>query len=243
MKSRSFTRCLLLCLAWFGITAWAQADSGIRISEFLAINNSGIKDEEGDSSDWVEIHNISGFPINTANWSLSDDNDNPGKWTLPSRTLQPDDRLLIFASDKDRAPAQSDLELHANFKLSGGGEYLGLFEPDGTVATEFTPSFPVQSADISFGYGITQSDPSLEEQPIFYLEPSSGNLAAVGLDLMSETTRREALERGQVATGLGGVAGVGFSEGDEDDDDVGVAFDHREDGAGHGHHRLAIGSR
>jgi hypothetical protein len=172
MKSQNFNRCLIHCITLITVSAWAHADSAIRISEFLTINNSGIEDEDGDNSDWIEIHNISDFPINTANWSLSDDIDNPGKWTLPSRTLQPNDRLLIFASDKDRTPVQSDLELHTNFKLSGSGEYLGLFEPNGTVATEFSPGYPVQFVDISFGYGIPQSEPSLAEKPIFYPEPT-----------------------------------------------------------------------
>jgi hypothetical protein len=172
MKSGPFIRSLILCIASFAVTAGAQPDSVIRISEFLTINNSGIADEDGDNSDWIEIHNISNLPANTANWSLSDDIGSPGKWTLPSRTLQPDERLLIFASDKDRAPVQSELELHTNFKLSGSGEYLGLFEPNGTVATEFSPGYPAQFPDISFGYGTPQSDPPLEEQPIFYPEPT-----------------------------------------------------------------------
>ena len=43
-------------------------------------------------------------------------------------------------------------ELHASFKLGSGGEYLALIEPDGeTVAYQYTPEYPDQSADISYG--------------------------------------------------------------------------------------------
>ena len=43
-------------------------------------------------------------------------------------------------------------ELHTNFKLSAGGEYLGLIGSDGhTAQFEFSPAFPVQTANISYG--------------------------------------------------------------------------------------------
>ena len=44
--------------------------------------------------------------------------------------------------------------LHTNFKLSAGGEYLGLVESDRiTIASDYAPTFPVQYADISYGVG------------------------------------------------------------------------------------------
>ena len=33
------------------------------ISEFLASNTDGIQDEDGDSSDWIELHNAGGDPV------------------------------------------------------------------------------------------------------------------------------------------------------------------------------------
>ena len=43
-------------------------------------------------------------------------------------------------------------ELHTNFGLSSGGEYLALVAPDGTtVSTEFSPQYPEQRRNVSFG--------------------------------------------------------------------------------------------
>src|SRR5206468_2292328 len=43
-------------------------------------------------------------------------------------------------------------ELHANFKLSADGDYLALVMPDGTtIASSYTPTFPPQRANVSYG--------------------------------------------------------------------------------------------
>ena len=45
-------------------------------------------------------------------------------------------------------------ELHTNFRLSASGDYLALVRPDGTVASEFTPDYPPQEANISYGHRV-----------------------------------------------------------------------------------------
>jgi predicted Rdx family selenoprotein len=61
--------------------------------------------------------------------------------------------LVVFASGKDRRDPAN--QLHTNFSLNAEGEYLGLIKPDGvTATTEFSPKFPEQSDDVS--YGVTQ---------------------------------------------------------------------------------------
>lgn len=120
------------------------------ITEFLASNVTGLTDEDGDFSDWIEIHNPDAAPANLAGWHLTDDAATPAKWTFPATTLAPGGYLVVFASSKDRANPAG--QLHTNFKLTAGGEYLGLLAPDGiTVATEFSPTFPPQTTDVSYG--------------------------------------------------------------------------------------------
>ena len=56
----------------------------------------------------------------------------------------------VFASDKDRRVPGG--ELHTNFKLSAGGDYLALVRPDGVaIEHEFAPTYPNQLTDISYG--------------------------------------------------------------------------------------------
>ncbi|MCK4342303.1 MAG: lamin tail domain-containing protein [Phycisphaerae bacterium] len=123
------------------------------ITEFMASNDSTLLDEDGEFSDWIEIHNPAPPILNLAGWYLTDDDGDLTKWQFPIMTLAPGDYLIVFASSKDRAVP--GLELHTNFKLSADGEYLALVQPDGvTVAHEFSPEFPEQRSDVSYGlYG------------------------------------------------------------------------------------------
>lgn len=119
------------------------------ISEFLASNDSELADEDGDFSDWIEIHNPDATAVDLTGWHLTDSATKLDKWTFPSVSVPAGGYLVVFASDKDRAVVGQ--ELHTGFKLSSGGEYLALVRPDGiSVVTEFDP-FPAQSEDVSFG--------------------------------------------------------------------------------------------
>lgn len=118
----------------------------------MASNTRTLADEDDDYSDWIEIQNTTDNTVNLLNWSLTDSAGNSGKWRFPATNLPPKSFLVVFADDKDRAT--SGAPLHTNFKLSADGEYLGLFDPSGTVATEITPQFPSQFPDVSYGIGM-----------------------------------------------------------------------------------------
>ncbi len=120
------------------------------ISEFMADNISTLADVDGDFSDWIELHNTGPGTVNLDGWYLTDDDGQLDKWQLPNSPIDPNGYLLVFASGKDRAITNQ--ELHTNFKLSNNGEYLGLVRPDGdTVEFEYSPEFPAQKSDISYG--------------------------------------------------------------------------------------------
>jgi hypothetical protein len=119
------------------------------ISEFLAVNDRGITDSDGDFSDWIEIHNPTGNIIPLSGYALTDDPDDLSKWSFPTGTILGSGQyLLVFASDKSPSPGG---ELRVNFKLSGGGEFLGLTDSSGAVIDSFNPGFPPQFTDISYG--------------------------------------------------------------------------------------------
>ncbi len=146
--------CLILVLAAILSPGVASAASSVVISEFMAINNTTLADEDGDYSDWIELYNSSASTVNLHGWYLTDRATNLTHWKFPSTNLGPSSFMVVFASNKDRRVAGA--QLHTNFKLSGSGEYLALVMPDGvTKATEFAPAFPPQYADISYGYAMT----------------------------------------------------------------------------------------
>ncbi|MEZ4473976.1 MAG: CotH kinase family protein [bacterium] len=59
-------------------------------------------DEDGDTPDWIELHNAGPEPVDVTGWGLSDDPDDPFGWVLPPRVLAPDEYLVVLASNKDR---------------------------------------------------------------------------------------------------------------------------------------------
>ena len=121
------------------------------ISEFLASNRGGLRDEDGETPGWVELYNRGSEPVDLNGWTLSDDARRWDKWILPSVVLPPEEYLVIFASGKDR---RADGEpLHTNFRLNVNGEFLGLFAPDGEAhtANAFYPRYPEQRANVAYG--------------------------------------------------------------------------------------------
>ena len=55
-----------------------------QISEFLASNATTGEDEDGQASDWIEVHNPDDVPVDLAGHYLTDDPDNLTKWKFPS---------------------------------------------------------------------------------------------------------------------------------------------------------------
>ena len=140
-----------LSAGWIPGSAQVQ---GVEISEFMAKNESTLATAEGLYEDWIEIHNSSGAAVDLAGYYLTDNPSDLRKWQFPSTAatspLADDGYLVVFADDSVDAVVGN--ELHASFKLGSGGEYLALVEPDGeTVAYQYNPEYPGQSADISYG--------------------------------------------------------------------------------------------
>ena len=149
--------------------------AGPLITEFMADNDTVLDDEDGEFSDWVEIHNPDATPVNLTGWCLTDNAANLSKWSFPGVTLLPGDFLVVFASGKDRRIPGS--ELHTNFQLSSGGEYLALVEPDGTtVAHQYAPEFPNQDPDRTYGLAFDGTPLVAEGATAQILVPSDGTL-------------------------------------------------------------------
>jgi len=125
------------------------------ISEFVADNQSGLQDGDGDFSDWIEIFNPTGETVDMGSYFLTDDATDFVKWPFPSLILSPGERATIFASGKGASGPPG--EIHTNFRLSAGGEYLALIGNSGaSIFQEFAPIYPALGSDV--GYGILAGD-------------------------------------------------------------------------------------
>jgi hypothetical protein len=149
-----------LCAVLLSIGVHAQ---DVRISEFQASNITGIIDEDGDHSGWIEIWNPNpSGKVSLANWKLTD---GTNTWTFPAVEVMPNKFLLVWASGKNRVV--STAPLHTSFTLPKTGGYLGLIRPANTIASEFAPQYPPQIDDVS--YGRDAANPTLTG---FYENPS-----------------------------------------------------------------------
>jgi PKD repeat protein len=133
------------------------------INEYVASNKTGLMDEDGDHSDWVELCNVTDAPVSLQGWSLTDDEADPGKWLFPNVTIAPGGFLVVFASDKDRAPVPG--ELHTNFKLDADGEYLALIQNPSAPVVASSYEAREQRTDVSFG--LVGMDTGLPEPELY----------------------------------------------------------------------------
>lgn len=132
------------------------SQDAVRITEFMAVNDGPVTDEDGDFSDWIELHNAGTNLVNLLDWRLTDRVDRSGAWRFPATNLPPNGYLLVFASGKDRR--MPGAPLHTDFRLTSSGEYLALVKPDGTnVVSEFAPAYPPQVSGVSYGLALSES--------------------------------------------------------------------------------------
>ncbi|HEU5125134.1 MAG TPA: lamin tail domain-containing protein, partial [Verrucomicrobiae bacterium] len=208
MMLRKFPGTLGLALVLiFSLNTHAQ----VRISEFMASNTHTLADEDGAFEDWIEVQNTSTATVNLLDWSLTDSANNLAKWRFPATNLPPGGFIVVFASSEDRrVPGKP---LHTNFKLDADGEFLALVNPAGTViATQFSPTYPPQVSDVSFGFALTSSNVTLiaTNASARALIPSIAN---GGSDLNYHWIGNNDDEPFNEASWVSGFSGIGFGAG------------------------------
>ena len=154
--------------------------SDIQINELLAINDLTLGDDYGEFDDWIELINHGETPVELDGYYLTDNQNQLTKWPFPftNITIEPDSFLIIWCDNDDE---QGDL--HTNFKLSSGGEFLAIVSPDGSTILD-SITFPEQDADIS--YGRVGGELSLWD----YMTPTPGAENGI-LSLVSDMTPTE----------------------------------------------------
>lgn len=131
--------------------------TALLLNEFMADNDGTLNDEDGESSDWIELHNPGSVQADIGGWFLTDDASRLTQWQFPpGQTIPAGGYLVVFASNKNKTNVAG--RLHTNFQLANEGEYLALVDRDTNVVSHFPPPFAAQSVDIS--YGRVANDPT-----------------------------------------------------------------------------------
>jgi len=118
------------------------------VNEFMADNETTIRDDCNDYDDWIELYNGGTSSIDLAGMYLTDDLGVPNKWVIPGGvSIEAGGYLLFWADNED-----GEGDLHTNFGLSkDGGEDIGLFDTDGSTLIDGIVGFPAQDPDESYG--------------------------------------------------------------------------------------------
>src|SRR5439155_22466216 len=154
--------------SWTYVLDPNAATRALVLNEFMTDNNNTLHDEDGDSSDWIEIYNPGVVQANIGGWFLTDDSRRLSKWRFPDgKTIPANGYLIVFASSKNRTNLLG--RLHTNFKLGSSGGYVGLADPNTNVVSDYAPSYPAQTTDVS--YGRVQGAPTLKG---YFTTPTPG---------------------------------------------------------------------
>jgi len=117
----------------------------------MAVADVNLRDSDGAPSDWIEISNGGPETVDLEGFHLTNNRDDLVRWSFPDSELAPGSSMIVFASGKNRTTGG---ELHTNFTLDRGGDYLALIAPDGiTIVSEIAAGYPEQFEGISYGIG------------------------------------------------------------------------------------------
>ena len=108
------------------------------INEIMADPITGLTDEDGELSDWIELHNTTDYAISLDNYALSDKENKPLQWRFPQgAVVAPHGYYVVFCSGKDRAESASSVP-HTNFKLSAEHDTVVLSDSHGRLVDRVT---------------------------------------------------------------------------------------------------------
>jgi len=156
----------LVLALWAALPALTYAQVSIR--EVCASNIDIVLDEDGSSSDWIELLNESAFSVDLSGWHLSDDPDDPLAWTLPNLTLQPGERLFIWASGKGTNHPYTPHYRPLVTQGSEGAYFPGTIEPPSTWRDVDFDDSTWSTGPSGFGFG-DDDDATVVSSPTVYV--------------------------------------------------------------------------
>ena len=154
-----------------------------RINEFAADNADGLRDTDGSTPDWIEIHNPNPYGLDLNGLQLRD---SASLWNFPPGSgIAAHGYRVILADGKNLTDPTGTL--HTNFSLNNAGEMLSLTRlSDNSVLTSFNP-YPPQYEDATYGYYGTPPQPAYFGKPGGSPSPGSANNNSGVLGFLDQT--------------------------------------------------------
>ena len=109
-------------------------DGSVVINEVMADALTGLRDDEDELVDWIELRNTTDHDIQLNMFALSDNEKRPLKWRFPDGAVIPaHGYYLVFCSGKDRQDRNMTDVYHTNFRISAENETIILCDSQGHV--------------------------------------------------------------------------------------------------------------
>ncbi|NDV59626.1 OadG family transporter subunit [Bacteroides sp. 519] len=192
----------LVVAAFMGIQA--QGAKSLRINEILVVNEENFQDDYGLHSAWVEIFNTSFASVNIGGCYLTDDLNNPTKYSIPKgdvlTLIKPRQHLLFWA---DAKPSRGTF--HLNFKLDPNkANTIALFDSNGKDLIDSVTIPAGQVADQSWARVEDGSTEWVQKggNNSSYVTPSTNNMTLDKNDKIEKFKEHDASGIGMALTAM-----------------------------------------
>jgi len=120
----------------------------LQVNEVMATNGVFLEDpvEPGEFPDWFEIYNPALVAVDIGGIYVTDDPLDPTKYQLPGGVSIPAQGHYLMYADDDGTQGPE----HTNFKLSGTGESVAIYDRDGVTQLDIV-TFGPQFTDVAYG--------------------------------------------------------------------------------------------
>lgn len=109
------------------------SDGAVVINEVMADPMTGLRDDDDELCDWVELYNTTDRDVRLDNLGLSDNEGKPLKWRFPEGAVIPaHGYYLVLCTGKDRMDTIKNAP-HSNFRISAEKETIILSDSQGRV--------------------------------------------------------------------------------------------------------------
>ena len=110
------------------------ADGALVINEVMADPLTGLRDDDDELCDWIELYNTTNKAIQLDQYGLSDNERKPLKWRFPEgAVIEPHGYYLVLCTGKNRMDRVRTGIPHTNFRLSAEQETIILTDSQGRV--------------------------------------------------------------------------------------------------------------
>ncbi len=169
IKKYTFIVALIFFVCFlFGCSEEAFSPSGqegLFINEVVSSNAYSLVDDDLGAPDWIEIYNGTSSSIALKGYGLSDNVNQPYKWTFPDIRIAPGEYLVVYATTQIEGAAVEKNALCTGFKLSKSGETVLLTDPSSSIVQEL--NIPELLTDISWGR-------NAQREYCYFLQPTPG---------------------------------------------------------------------